>query len=206
GRNAEVTGKGNDASTVNAGRFGASTLSNYTGSADFGGLSDDGRHADPIQLRSPDTSGVESMSGETKNDTPDNPELGKVRDISLANLHTNAYIDDGAWVSARGNVEVKAQAHEDLMSLAFAVGGGFVGVALPNSVMVVNSSTHAYIGNDAGTDAAGAKVDAQGSVLVSAKVDSDAFVIVGSVAGGAVGVGGAVSVLLLDKDTSASVG
>src|SRR5204863_10055258 len=79
-------------------------------------------------------------------------------DISVANLHTNAYIDDAAWVSARGDVQVKEQAHEDLMSLAFAIGGGFVGVALQNSIMVASSSTHAWIGNDATTDGGGAKV------------------------------------------------
>ena len=53
---------------------------------------------------------------------------------------------------------------------------------------------------------AGAKVDAGGSVLVSATDDTDNFVIVGSVAGGAVGVGGALTVLIVDKDTGASVG
>src|SRR6185295_10999819 len=59
GRNAEVTGKGNDATTVNTGRFGAAQLGDYdkNSSADFSGLSDDGKHVKPIQLRSPDTSG-----------------------------------------------------------------------------------------------------------------------------------------------------
>ena len=46
--------------------------------------------------------------------------------------------------------------------------------------MVLNSTTHAYIGNDATTDVGGAKIDAGGSVLVSATDDTDAFVIVGS--------------------------
>ena len=41
-------------------------------------------------------------------------------DVTVTNLHTSAYIDDGARVSANGNVEVSARAHEDLLSLAFA--------------------------------------------------------------------------------------
>ena len=127
-------------------------------------------------------------------------------DVTVANLHTAAYIDDGAWVDASRNVEVKARGHEDVVSFSFAVAGGFVGVAVPNSIMVLNSSTSAYIGNDALSDAAGAKIDAGGSVLVSAKDDTDAFVIVGGIGGGAVGASSAVTVLLIDKDTGAWIG
>jgi len=308
GRNAEVTGKGNNATSANTGRFGTASFAAYSGSEDFGGLSDDGKSANnSIGLSAPNTSGVASMSGESSNDTPDNDSLTGKRnvapvmearrgvvvtatnkddvntagvavgggtvgvsvsgtvnvitantnafiaegarvnqdtsgtidagqgvlvaaandfhhmgivgsvgagfvgvtanaDVTLTNLHTNAYIDDGAWVDAKGNIEVTARSHEDVLSLAFAVGAGFVGVSAPNSIMVINSTTHAYIGNNAITDGGGAKVDANGSVLVSAKDDTDAFVIVGSVAAGAVGVGGSVSVLLIDKDTGAWVG
>ena len=70
----------------------------------------------------------------------------------------------------------------------------------------ITSTTHALVGIDASTTAAGAKVSAGGSLLVSAHDDTEGFVIVGNVAAGAVGVGGSTSVLLVTKDTAAVIG
>ncbi|MBW6493254.1 MAG: hypothetical protein K0B16_01635 [Burkholderiaceae bacterium] len=124
----------------------------------------------------------------------------------MANRDTYAFIDDGAHVEAKGDVEVRADAVANALEFNFAVAGGFVGAGLPVDVMVLNSTTEAYIGDDAASYATGAVVDAGGSVLVSANSETDAFTIVGGIAGGAVGVTGSVTVLSLNKDTNASIG
>ena len=308
GRNAEVTGKGNNASTVKSGRFGAASYGAVTGSSEFPTLNAEGKVTADLQVTPPELGdGFDDLSSDSDSDTISNPGLTGVRtlapetrslrgvsvtatnkdnidtigasgggatvgvnvsgninvltsntnafvaegakvnqdssgtvnadqevlvaaandyhhmaivatasgglvgvaanaDVTVANINTSAYVDDGALVNAKGVVEVSARSHQDLLSLAFSLGAGFVGVSQPVSVLTLNTSTHAYIGNNATSDAAGAKVDAGGSVLVSATDDTDNFVIVGSVAGGAVGVGGALTVLIVDKDTGASVG
>ncbi|HET6788079.1 MAG TPA: hypothetical protein VFH49_08970, partial [Aquabacterium sp.] len=127
-------------------------------------------------------------------------------DVTVSHTNTSAYIDDGANVRAAGDVKVDATGHEDVMSFAFSIAGGFVGVSAPVSVMDVNATTQAYIGQNAASDAAGTEVLAGGSVLVAADNTTDTFAIVGSVAAGAVGVGGAVTVVTVSKDTDAYVG
>jgi hypothetical protein len=126
--------------------------------------------------------------------------------VTVANRNTFAFVDDDASIEAAADVQVSADAVAQALTFNFAAAGGFVGVALPVGVLVINSTTEAYIGDDATSLAGGAVVDAGGSVRVFANATTDTFAIVGGVAGGAVGVTGSVGVLALNKDTSASIG
>ncbi|MDH5205429.1 MAG: hypothetical protein OEW36_07175, partial [Hylemonella sp.] len=306
GSGAHVTGLGQESTLSGLGRFGDASFQVDTGSANFAGVNAEGRFEGEIELSPPDTSGMESASDETENDTPSGDAItqdrsvdvamGSVRgvavtatnkdhvetigvsvgggyvgvavggtinvnsshtsafiasgasvnvdgsaadagqdvlvaaandyhqmgiigsvgvgfvgvtanaDIAVSLSDTQAYIDDGARVNARHNVEVRADNHQDVLSFAFAVGGGAVGVSAPISVVVIGSDTRAFIGDDAQSDATGAQVTAGGSVLVQATDETENFTITGAVAVGAVGVGGTVSVVTINKQTEASIG
>ena len=127
----------------------------------------------------------------------------------VINNTTIATIDDGANVMALGNVEVQAHSSGDVLSIAAA--GAVAGTAAVGgsvSYVSVNDTTWAYIGDSATTDAAGAQVNAGGSVLVDATDNTVAYLITGSLSVGATGagVGGAVGIALLNKDTEAFIG
>ena len=77
--------------------------------------------------------------------------------------------------------------------------GGFVGVGATVGVLSIDNHTKAYIGGSA-------TVYAHGDVFVSAADDTHIFELSGAIAGGFVGVGGAVGVMVFSKDTEASIG
>ncbi len=127
----------------------------------------------------------------------------------VINNTTTAAIDDGAIVAADGNIEVEAHSGGDVLSIAAAGAvSGTASVGGSVSYVRVNDTTWAYIGDSATTDAGGAEVNAGGSILVDATDGTVAYLITGSLSVGAVGagVGGAVGIALLDKDTEAFIG
>ncbi|MBI4790757.1 MAG: hypothetical protein HY782_27325, partial [Chloroflexi bacterium] len=128
--------------------------------------------------------------------------------VAVINDTVKAYIDDGAIVTVEGDVAVIAQASENLLIVAAGVAGsGSAAIGGAVTVIIINTTTYAYIGNVATSEATGTKVAAGGNVLVSANDDTKVFVVAGSlgVSGGA-GIGASVNVVIITKDTRAYIG
>ena len=130
--------------------------------------------------------------------------------VRIVNVNTWAYIGNGASVNARNDVSVTANASESVIGVTAGAGGGTVGVAGTVSVTVVTVNTYACTGTPTSPsfkcDSNGATINAGNNVLVSAN-DTSRFVLVTvAVAGGFVGVGLAVGVAVLNKDTEAYLG
>ena len=148
--------------------------------------------------------------------------------VVVIDKHTSALIGVGADVTALGNgtgdtvndgdttggvfgmtvahgVIVDASSSEDLFHLAIAGGGGFVGAAGSVTVDLISSETKAIVGaadvnwNDNGF----ANPDQNAFVTASNHAKVQTFVL--SVAGGVVGIGGAVDVGSLNNNTTADV-
>ncbi|MDZ4169923.1 MAG: hypothetical protein U1E26_09770, partial [Coriobacteriia bacterium] len=124
--------------------------------------------------------------------------------VVVAQHHTEAYIADGATVTADEDVFVIANAAEDVLAVAAGVAGsGMVGVGGSVAVLVFDNETWAHIG-----ESTGATVTAGNSVLVRATDITRAQSVAGGVGiglGGA-GVGVSVGVITIDKDTRAYIG
>ncbi|HHT26407.1 MAG TPA: hypothetical protein GXZ82_04045, partial [Firmicutes bacterium] len=127
--------------------------------------------------------------------------VGPGADISVVRNNTEAFI--GAWsmVNAAGDIAVEAYAHEDILSIpAAAAGGGSAGVAGGASINVIGNATQAYIAD-------AAYVIADGNVGIRADDTTEIDVIAGSLGiGGGAGVGQALDVTVIEKETSAFVG
>ncbi len=134
--------------------------------------------------------------------------------VHLLTINTDAYIDDAAHVNAAKDVSVVATGKESIVSVVAGASGGQVGVAGTFTVTILNMHTHACLGSwtSAGDTpgctlpTAGVTVVAGNNVLVSAKDDTKLIQITASLAGGYVGVGVAVGVALMTKDTEAYIG
>jgi len=122
--------------------------------------------------------------------------VGPGVDVTVLDNTTEAYIGAGASVKAADDVTVEAHAREDLLLIGFGIGGGVVGIGGAVSVLTVDSTTKAHID---GTVSAG------GDVLILATDDTDIDTVSGALAGGLVGVGASVGVMVIDKDTQAFV-
>jgi len=108
--------------------------------------------------------------------------------VTIANVTTEAYIGSGANVDATGgSVNVAAVDYAKTLTIGGGVAGGFVGVGGGVDIGVLDQSVLASIG-------AGATVDAAGDVDVYALEHQDLQTYAVGLAGGAVGVAGAVSV------------
>ena len=129
--------------------------------------------------------------------------------VPVITNNTKAYIDDGAVVKAENDIQVLADSTVDILSIAAGVGGGgTVGIGVSAGVIVINNTTHAYIGDSDHVDGTGATANAGGDILISATEVTETFVVAGSlgVGFGAAGVGGAAAVVIVNKDTQAFVG
>ncbi|MGI6091826.1 MAG: leukotoxin LktA family filamentous adhesin [Negativicutes bacterium] len=128
--------------------------------------------------------------------------VGAGADVAILNNTTKAYIDNGAKVAAKKDIDVKAAAKEEAISVAAALGAsGEVGVAGAVGANIITNETKAYIGDQA-------VVEAKNNLAVNAQDDTSVI----SVAGGAgigigtAGVGGSVSATVINKDTAAYIG
>lgn len=119
--------------------------------------------------------------------------------VNVIGNTTRAAIGDGATVRAKDDVRVEASASEDLVMVGFGLAGGFVGVGATVGVLDISNETTARIG-------AGAVVSAGSDVRVSAADNTHVFELSGALAGGFVGVGGSVGLMMVDKTTHASIG
>ncbi|MCP5307913.1 leukotoxin LktA family filamentous adhesin [Cognatazoarcus halotolerans] len=128
--------------------------------------------------------------------------IGAGADVLVAKHTTVARVGDSADVRARKDVAVLARADEEILSIAAGLGvGGTVGVAGSTSVLSMTNVTSATTGTDS-------VVDADGNVRIVASDDTETDIIDGTLAAGfgAAGVGGAVGVNRIQKDTTAGVG
>ena len=119
--------------------------------------------------------------------------------VNLIRNNTIASIGTGATVRARDDITVQASAKENVVMIGMGVAGGGIGVGAVVNVLSIDNTTSASI-NTAAT------VRANGDVFVFATDDTHVLELSGALAGGAIGVGGAVGVMLLEKDTTASIG
>ncbi|MEX1357532.1 MAG: hypothetical protein WD981_02810, partial [Gaiellaceae bacterium] len=78
--------------------------------------------------------------------------IGAAVDIGIADTSVSAFIGGGAVVHAAADVNVYALARKDVQTYAFAIGGGFVGIAGAVSVWTVGTApTTSYDANAGGT-------------------------------------------------------
>ena len=125
--------------------------------------------------------------------------VGASVDVLVLHLNSNALIDDSATVRATNDITVTSIQTDTVDSITVAGGGGTVGVSAAVNVIVIANHVYASTGTNA-TIAAGNNA----ALLAS---DKTTFLgVTGGVAGGFVGVGAGVSVVLLGKDTEAFVG
>jgi hypothetical protein len=130
-------------------------------------------------------------------------------DVTVLRNTTEAYIGDRALVNAAADIDVLAQAREDIFSIgAGASISGNVAVGGAASVVTIDNTTRAFVGDEDAIDGVGATLNAGGSVRVTAEDETETFTIAGSLGLGigAVGAGGSVSTTLINKDTQAFVG
>jgi hypothetical protein len=122
-------------------------------------------------------------------------------DLDVIKLTTTAYIGNSAQVNPTGDIRVVAGAAEYLVSGAAGFGGaGVAGVAGAVPIVYMSNTTRAYIGDSA-------TVHARGNVGLWANDATHTGLIAGAGAlGGVAGVGVAVAITLINKDTQAFIG
>ena len=117
--------------------------------------------------------------------------------VTVVGNVTQAYVADNASVNVNDDVRVQAHGCEDILLVGFGVSGALVAIGGAVSVLSIDNAVSATIG--------AADVDATGNVVVLATDDTDLDVISGALAGGLVGLGGAVGVVDVAKATTASI-
>ncbi len=137
--------------------------------------------------------------------------VGAGIEVGVLTKDTQAWIAAGAAVSAQRDVRVLANAQETVVSVAAAGAGGLTaGIAGAADVYVLTLTTKAFVegAKTVGTTAyAGATVTAEGTVQVAAESRTEVDFISGNLAvGGTAGIGGAVVVPVITKDTYAFIG
>ncbi|HUJ88277.1 MAG TPA: LEPR-XLL domain-containing protein, partial [Burkholderiales bacterium] len=119
--------------------------------------------------------------------------------VNVIGNTTEAWIGGSATVNALNDIAVEATGKENIVMVGMGVAAGIAGVGGVVDVLSVSNTTSASIHD-------GATVYAGGDVFVSATDDTKVLELSGALAGGFVGVGGSVGVMLIGKDTSATIG
>ncbi len=123
------------------------------------------------------------------------PDVG----VNIITDQTGANIDAGATVDALNSITVGTNASENIVMIGIGAAAGAVGVGAVVDVLSINDQTLAGIG-------ASATVHAGGNVFVTSTDNTSILQLSGALAGGLVGVGGAVGVMLITKVTDATIG
>ncbi len=133
--------------------------------------------------------------------------LGPAAEVTVVDNNTKAFVGTSARVNAREDVEVIAESTQDILSIAGAgaLGIGAVGLAGAVPVISIDNETSAYVEGTADGEPA-TMIDADGNIAISARDRTETDIIAGSLAGGLVGIGGALGVTIIEKDTTAFVG
>jgi hypothetical protein len=132
--------------------------------------------------------------------------------VRVVDLTTNAYIGTGTSVNAARDISITADAEDTILSIGVGAGGGTVGVAGTVTVTVLDTFTFACTGTPTDSNqpyrclGSGATLNAGGNILVSSVDDTVLTQITIAIAGGYVGVGAAVGVAVMNKNTEAYLG
>ncbi len=122
--------------------------------------------------------------------------------VQVVNVSSEAIVEKNAVINATRSVVVSATGSEKITAVSAALAvAGYAGVALAPNVLVLDSKTHAYLGNTGP-----ANVTAGGSVAVLASDRTRLIGVVGALGGGVAGIGAGVNIALVTKDTVASIG
>ena len=130
------------------------------------------------------------------------PAVGAAADVGVLDIDVLAAIGNNATVNSGGNVDVRATADENIISIgaSVAVGTKKLGIAGSVSTYVQNIDVQARIGD-------GASVRARENLLLHAADDEFGVFIGGSVAGGkTAGFGAAAAVNKINRLVSARIG
>ena len=119
--------------------------------------------------------------------------------VGVDETNTDATIDQSATVNAAKDVFVTAYGNDTATTVTASGGFGTYGVA--GAVTVTRIKSHTFA--DTGTSVT---INAGNNVLIAARDDTKGSVITGGTGGGFVGVGAAVGVTTITKDTEAFIG
>ncbi|MES1246633.1 MAG: hypothetical protein ABUS54_03040, partial [Actinomycetota bacterium] len=118
--------------------------------------------------------------------------------VGVLSIHSTALIDSFAHVRAQHDAVVSSNQQETLVAVTFSGGGGTVGVAGAIGVIVLNTQSYAET-------AGNAQVIAGNNAAFLSADDTKVTGFTGGAAGGFVGVGVGVYVLVITKDTKSLV-
>ena len=126
--------------------------------------------------------------------------------VNVVTANTKAYISDDAVINSansgeHANQSVNVGAGSDFYNLSVAgtLGVGVVGVSPAADVNIINGTTQAFIGADV-------ELEAENDVYIQSHASEDLVLIGFGIAGGVVGVGGAVNILTIDNESTAMIG
>ncbi|MCW5626703.1 MAG: hypothetical protein KIT73_18450, partial [Burkholderiales bacterium] len=160
---------------------GTASVSGLLSSYDKGNTGD-GRSSNAERL----AAGMQSAANRINAAAPSQSSLTAAINSAAATRGTEAIIRAGAVITAGEDIEVQAMGREDVTVLVGGLAGGFVGVGVSVGVLTFGGNVAA---SAAGTLSAG------GHLWVRANQDQDAIHTALASAGGAVGIGAAVTVL-----------
>lgn len=134
--------------------------------------------------------------------------IGVGVDVSTYNKTTKAYIDSGVVATIDGNINVSANATEDLTSVAAGISAASnVAVSADGSVQYIDNTTRAFIGAETGYGIGAGDVHADGTVRVVANNATEIDKVVGAAAfSGTAGVTAGAGVTVSLKTTEAYIG
>lgn len=119
--------------------------------------------------------------------------------VNIIGNTTEAYIGKNATVKALGDISVAASGKENVVMVGFGISAGAIAVGGAVDVLSIDNTTKGYIDDSA-------TVFAGGDALVFADDNTQVLELSGALAGGFVGVGASVGVMLITKDTEATIG
>jgi hypothetical protein len=207
GNGAKVTGDGNtDGLTVRTGGLttgvdlGAATFDPSSPSGEGIEVTDSGVGSTDAstlgaqgEIGVPQLEPINADQDDGNSDDVDNDSLNGQRTVAPATLP-----------SFRG-VAVSATNVDDIEVFTVSLGFGTVGIAISAPVNVIDTTTHAYIGDDAQVNADTSSAGAAQSVLVGAGNDFHHISVAGSIAAGTVGVSPAADISVLTFVTKAEI-
>ncbi len=152
--------------------------------------------------------GVLSITKNTQSRIDDQSIVDAHGGSTMEGIYTGSMIGDGNSfaTSSQTGVLVQASSKEDVLHLAIAAAGGFVGVAGGVAVSLIDSDTIASIGDNTQINQSVVNPSSLQSVYVNAANEARITSFAGAIAGGAAAFGGAVEFGTLKNDTLAKVG
>ncbi len=176
-----------------SGGIGVNQIDNTTDAHVSGGATITAAH--DISFIAQDTSSNSSLTGQAAGSLVG---IGGAVSYNVIGNHVRAYVNGAKLKTvSEGNIIIEALSTATINTITAGLSGGFVGIAGTVAVTLLNTDVAAYIVASVAT--------ANGNMLVFADSTNQLQVIAGSVAGGAVGVGGTVVVNTMGNNTQAYI-